>query len=190
MKKVFIIHGFNSNPSRNWFPWLLKELKQHGISADVLSMPNSSNPVKEDWVNTIKDVINNPNEDVFLVGHSLGVPTILRYLESLSSNLKIGGAILVSGPINKLNKDRYISIDSFLDNSFDFKYINNICKNFIVIHGTDDHIVPFADAEELSRNLSCKLIPITNGKHLNDKNSFLELPEVLDSILKMININN
>jgi hypothetical protein len=188
MKKVYMIHGFNGNPDRNWFPWLAKELKKHNIDVDVLSMPTPRYPIKEEWVKTIIKSVNIPTEDIYLIGHSLGSSTILRYLETLSKNEKIGGAVLVSGPINYVSgpEDRYDLLNKFLEDSFDFNHINSVCKKFIVIHGTDDPIVSFSNAEELSKNLSCELIPILNGKHLNDKSGVVELPEALDSLLKII----
>ena len=189
MKKVFIIHGFNGSPNGGWRPWLMVELAKHDIYACALPMPTPRYPIQEEWVKTVSEVIGNPDEEIFLVGHSLGVPTILRYLETLPKDKKIGGAVLVSGFINYVPGpgDRYDLINKFAENSFDFEHIKNVCKKFVVIHGDDDPIVTFSNAEELSNKLSCKLISFPNGKHLNGKAGIYELPEALDSLLKMIN---
>lgn len=188
MKKVFMVHGFGSNPDRNWFPWLSKELEKYDINTCMFYMPDSRYPVEKEWVKTIRDSIIIPSEDVFLVGHSLGASSILRYLETLKSDEKIGGAILVSGAIKYVPgpEGRYDLLNKFVDHSFDFEHINKVCKKFIVIHGVDDPIVPFSQAEELSNKLFCKLMPIEKGGHLNDKAGFKELPETLDSLLKML----
>ncbi len=39
-------------------------------------------------------LIGNPDNETYLVGHSLGSPTILRYLESLQDDQMIGGGLL------------------------------------------------------------------------------------------------
>ena len=168
MKKVFIIHGFCGRPNGGWRPWLMGELSKNNIYACALPMPNPDVPIKEEWIEEIKNVIKNPNEDIYLVGHSLGVPAILRYLETLSINNKIGGAVLVSGPIYKRMKEEYESVDKFLETDFDFNHIKSVCNNFSVIHGNNDESVSFREGEDLSRKLSCDLFLVKNGGHLND----------------------
>ena len=186
MKKVFIIHGFNGKPNGGWRSWLMGELSKNDIYACALPMPTPDVPVKSEWVKTITEAIGIPTEEIFLIGHSLGVPAILRYLESLDKDSKIGGAVLVSGPVLKIEKDGYEKVNTFLDVAFDFDHIKNTCKNFIIIHGDDDKAVSFSNAEELAKKLSCNLISIPNGGHLNGESGCYKLPEALDSLLKMI----
>lgn len=186
MKKIFIIHGFTGKPNGGWRPWLMGELAKNDIYACALPMPKPDAPIKEEWIKTISDVVDIPNEEIFLVGHSLGVPAILRYLETLSVGMKIGGVVLVSGPVFKIEEDGYEQVNTFLDVAFDFDHIKNACKNFTIIHGDNDSNVSFSDAEYLKEKLSCDLISIPNGGHLADHDGFYKLPEALDSLLKMI----
>ena len=186
MKKVFMVHGFDGQPNDCWIPWLMSELVKNDIWAFSLAMPTPDKPIKEEWVKTIIDSVREPNDEVFLVGHSLGVSAILRYLETIPNGKNIGGAVLVSGVIHERQKEKYFYIDKFLEDRFNYDHYKNVCKNFIVIHGTDDHSVPFTQGEELSSYLSCPLISILNGGHLNRSTKCYELPEALDSLLKMI----
>jgi hypothetical protein len=186
MKKVFIIHGFGGEPNGGWRPWLMGELAKKDIYACALPMPTPEEPKREEWVKTINDVIKIPSEEIFLVGHSLGVPTILHYLENLPVG-GIGGVVLVSGPIKVLSKDKYRLIDHFMNMPFDFEKIKNTCKKFVVIHGDNDQAVPFDQAKELSKNLSCELISIPNGEHLNGSSGWYKLPELLESLEKIMN---
>jgi predicted alpha/beta hydrolase family esterase len=185
MKKVFMIHGFGGEPNGGWRPWLMGKLAREGIWACALAMPMADSPKKEEWIKEITRMVGKPDEDTFLVGHSLGVPAILHYLESLPAG-GISGAVLVSGPIHVLPGDRYRAIDHFMDTPFDFKKINNVCKKFSVIHGDNDVTVPFAHAEELSSNLFCNPISIPNGGHLNGSSGWYELPEALKALEEMI----
>lgn len=182
-----MIHGFNGEPNGGWRPWLMGELfKYNNTYACALPMPNPSNPVKEEWISAISQAVENPSEEIFLVGHSLGVSAILRYLESLPKGSKIGGVVLVSAFIKDIPGERYEKVNKFLEGSFNFDYIKNVCENFVIINGEDDSIVPISDAEELSSKLSCQLIRIPNGKHLNEHSGFYQLPEALDSLIKMM----
>jgi len=161
------------------------ELAKKDIYACALPMPAPDKPKKDEWIKTIADSVRVPTEKIFLVGHSLGVPAILRYLETLDKNQKIGGAVLVSGPIHVLEGDRYRAIDHFMDRPFNFGHIKKICKKFSVIHGDNDQNVPFRQAVELSKNLNCNLISIPNGGHLNGSSGWYKLPEALQELEKM-----
>ncbi len=96
MKKVFIIHGYGASPNGGWRPWLMTELEKKDIYAAALSMPNAEHPTVAEWLGEIKrHVDHNQNDEIYLVGHSLGVPAILRYLEkSEVGNIKGASACL------------------------------------------------------------------------------------------------
>lgn len=181
-----MIHGYGGEPNGGWRPWLMGKLAREDIWACALAMPMAGNPKKDEWVAEMIRVIGKPTKDIFLVGHSLGVPAILHYLQSLPKGVGIGGVILVSGPVHILPAIRYRPIHHFMDKPFDFEKIRKVCKNFSVIHGDDDPTVPFSHAEELSEKLSSKLVSIKNGGHLNGSSGWYELPEALDAILKMV----
>lgn len=185
MKKVFIIHGFNGVPNGGWRPWIMGELGKRDIYACALPMPNPDAPLKEAWVKTIHDAIGVPGREIFLVGHSLGVPAVLRYLETLQTGEGVGGAVLVSGPIFEIKDQKYEKVNKFLDTPFDFDQIKNVCKDFSVIHGADDPVVSFSNAEYLSENLNCDLVSIPRGGHLNGKSGWYELPPLLEALEKM-----
>jgi predicted alpha/beta hydrolase family esterase len=188
MKKVFLIHGYGGEPNGGWRPWLMGKLAREEVWACALAMPMiDEKPIKDEWVTEITRSVGKPDENVFLVGHSLGVPALLNYIESLPIGSRIGGVVLVSGIIHPIpGKDRYIPINHFYEKEFNYEHTKKICNNFFVIHGDNDTAVPFEQAQELSKNLSCQLIPIKNGGHLNGSSGWYELPEALEALLKMI----
>lgn len=186
MKKVFMIHGFQGEPNGGWRPWLMGELAKKDIYACALPMPTPDKPKKDEWIKKILDEVGTPNEEIFLVGHSLGSPAILRYLEKLEDTQKIGGAILVSGPVNLIEKEGYDYVNKFLNSGFGFEKIKRVCSNFVVIHGDNDPNVPLSDAEEVSKKLNCELIKIPSGKHLAGHDGVFELPVALEALEKMM----
>ncbi|MDQ5962185.1 MAG: serine hydrolase [Patescibacteria group bacterium] len=182
-KKVFIIHGFQSTPESDWRPWLKENLEAQGDVVELLKMPTPFDPILSEWVNTISDAVQNPNEDVYLVGHSLGVPAILNYLENLAEGKKIGGAVLVSGfykPVIEDEEPEERKIDHFADHEFDWDKIKSVCGKCVVIHGDDDDVVPLYHAEHISKMLGCELVIVKGGGHLNTESNWNQLHEVLD----------
>ena len=165
------------------------KLAKDKIYACALPMPNSYNPQKDEWVKAIADAIGDPGEEIFLVGHSLGAPAILRYLETLPENKKIGGAVLVSGPYKPIIYPDNINInkiDHFINYPFNFDKIKKVCPQFSIIHGDNDDVVPFSHAEYFSKNLNCGIFSVKNGQHLSGGAGWFELPEALQALEKMI----
>lgn len=122
MKKVVIIHCWEGYPNYCWYPDTKKKLEDKGYEVVVPEMPETDFPKFEKWLIKLREVVEEPNENVYLIGHSLGCITILRYLESLKENEKIGGAILVAGFTDNLG---YEEIKSFFETPIDFEKNKN-----------------------------------------------------------------
>lgn len=190
MTKVFIIHGWGGIPNGSWRPWLMEELAKKEIYACSLAMPNSEKPILSEWLQVIDDVIRDFGADVIFIGHSLGTPAILQYLNNLNRDILITGAIFVAGPCKALRtenpNDAIRILDHFFEPDFDFEKIKNNAKHFRVIHGDSDQVVPLDHAEHVSRELKCPLSIVKNQGHLNTESGYFESPEVLVAILEMI----
>jgi predicted alpha/beta hydrolase family esterase len=184
MKKVFIVHGFEGSPNGGWRPWLMGELEKRSIYACALAMPSPSDPIPTEWVQEIaRHVESNPRDHIYLVGHSLGVPAILRFLETTKAK-NVKGIVLVSGPFFKTSKKK---VSEFLKKPFGCKNIKSRVKDIVVIHGSDDRAVSPDQAVALAEALDGKLIVIKNGGHLNGSSGWFKLPQCLKSLDEMIN---
>ena len=183
MKKVFIVHGFEGEPNGGWRPWLMGELAKEDVYACALPMKSPYTPKLSEWVGEVeRQVEANPDEEIYLVGHSLGVPTILHYLASDTAE-KISGAVLVSGPCETLDRK---DLSEFLDVDFDFKKIKSNANKFAVVHGDDDPAVPFSHAEKLRDELNAELFVVENGGHLNGSAGWTKLPQCLEALKRMM----
>ena len=177
-----MIHGFQGSPNGGWRPWLMTELEKINIYACALAMPNPNNPVPSEWIKEIsRHIENNKRDQVYLIGHSLGVPAILRYLENTKAK-NVKGIILVSGPVFKTTKRK---VAQFLKKPFNFKSIKSKVKKIVVIHGDNDRNVSVDQGEILAKELSGKLIIIKNGGHLNGSSGWSTLPQCLEELKKM-----
>jgi predicted alpha/beta hydrolase family esterase len=193
MKKIFIVHGFGGIPNGGWIPWLMTELAKRDIYACALPMPDSKKPVVSKWIEEIKHAVDNALDDeIYLVGHSLGSTAVLKYLESVFGNKKVSGVILASGLVSPLDPENttsvYRAIDSFVVPSVDFEKIKDKAEKFAVFHSIDDPAVPFSHAEKISNALNCKLVKLEKGGHffILSKPICYEIPELLDLVLEEI----
>ncbi len=192
MKKVFIIHGYGGLPNGGWFPWLSRELAKKEIATISLLMPDTHNPSLVQWMKKINEESKQFDADTILLGHSLGATATLRFLESIPSGTMIGGVVLVSGCISSLQKEKKESIfrkvDAFVEPSINLEKIKKLNIPTIVIHGTDDSVVPFSHAEIISRGLGCTLVTVLGGNHfsqLGDAPCY-ELPEAFEAVLALL----
>ena len=180
MVRIVIIHGWEGKPSSNWFPWLREELETRGVTVEVPQMPNTEHPKKNEWVSYLSNVIGEPDVHTFLIGHSLGGITILRYLESLEGK-RIGGAVLVAGFSQSLpNRKAFVELDTFFTAPVNFARVRrSVTKQFIAIHSDNDPYVPILNGEIFREKCGAKLIIIHNGGHLNASDGYVQFPEAL-----------
>lgn len=161
----------------------MAELDKQGIYACALAMPSPNKPESKDWVKEIsRHVESNTKDQVYLVGHSLGVPAILRYLEKAPGK-QVRGVVLVSGPVFKTTKKK---VASFLNTPFNFKTIEQKAGKVVVIHGDTDRSVPIEQGMFLAKELSAELVIVKNGGHLNGAAGWNTLPHALKALTKIM----
>ncbi len=187
MLKVFIIHGFDGHPNGGWRPWLMQELEQKDIYCASLVMKSPDKPKLSEWIKEIDyNVKKFPKDKIILIGHSLGVPAILKYLQNKNPK-NIEGCLLVSGPYKDDRKGKVVeTLKSFFVGKYDWNKISKSGKKFFVVHGSDDKMVHFSHAEFLAEKLQGTLITVKNGGHLNGSSGFYTLPQALESIITIV----
>jgi len=180
MKKVIIVHGYGGDPNKNWFPWLKQELEKKEVQVIIPQMPNAESPQLSEWLPFLDSIVGNPDENTILIGHSLGCITILRYLETLREDQKIGKVILVSGFAEPIH---YTELNNFFETELDFVRIKKVTGEIILINSDNDEHVPLWQGESMSKKLDAKLIIMNGAGHINEKSGFKELPIVLQECL-------
>jgi predicted alpha/beta hydrolase family esterase len=196
MKKIFIIQGFGGIPNGGWISWIMQQLSKEKIYTCSLPMPNPKHPIVSKWMEEISRAVDNSQEEdeIILVGHSLGATSVLKYIESNLKNKKIIAAILVSGlisPLDPENKDSiFRGIDSFVVPAIDLDKVKGNAERVIVIHSKDDPVVPFWQGEEISKKLDCELVKTETGGHfyILAEPVRYEFPELLEVIKGVLNV--
>jgi serine hydrolase len=189
-KRVFIIHGWEGYPKECWFPWLKKELEMKGFRVHVPSMPDAATPKIGAWVSFLKKKVGVPDAETFFVGHSIGCQTILRYLESLPSHVKVGGVVLVAGwvhltPAAIEDRSSKKIAKPWLETLIGWKKVLPHTKRFVAIFSDDDPYVPIADSKVFRAKLRSKIIIEKGLKHINGEAGITKLPVVKNELLKM-----
>jgi len=191
MKKVYLIHGWDSNSKKAWYPWLKEHLEKKDFDVTVPDMPNTEEPKIEEWVGKLKELVGEPNEDVYLIGHSIGCQAIMRYLETLREGKKVGKVIFVAGWFDLLD-EAYIDdyeydkkiIEPWVKTPIDFEKVKSHSNSFIAINSNNDPYVDNTQLKNFEEKLGAKGI-ILNGKgHFSEEENFREFPELSEEVLK------
>ncbi|MCL5733929.1 MAG: alpha/beta hydrolase [Patescibacteria group bacterium] len=188
MNRVFIIHGWDGHPNEGWFPWLKEELEQKGFEVQVPEMPETDEPKIETWVPYLAQLVGRPDENTYFVGHSIGCQAILRYLEYLPDDKKIGGAIFVAGwfTLESLGTDEEIeTAGPWLETPIDFGKIKNHAQKFTAIFSDNDPYVPAENQKMFEDNLGAKIIIEHNKGHFSGSDKITELQSALEAILEI-----
>ena len=190
MKRVFLIHGWGGSPDEGWRPWLRDQLAERGFKVYVPAMPDSAHPRMEAWLDTLRETVGVPDEQCYFVGHSLGCITILRYLEELEQNQRVGGAVLVAGfsdvHITFGEGENIQELESFFRTDLDFEAAKRHCSKFVAIHSDNDPYVDLRYADIFREKLGADIIIEKGKRHFSGEEGIMELPSALDSVVQLI----
>lgn len=182
-----MIHGWEGNPENSWFPWLKKNLEEKGFKVFVPEMPNTEKPEIDAWVDKLKEIANHLDETVYFIGHSIGCQAILRYLETLPDETRVGKVVLVAPWMHltslETNEEREIA-KPWIETPIDFGKVAKMSNKFISIFSNNDPFVPLSDKNIFKESLNAEIIIEDNKGHFDDEAGVTELQSVLDSILK------
>lgn len=149
-------------------------------------MPETDLPKLSLWLPKLQEQAPNPDENLFLVGHSAGCITIMRYLEKLEGNQKVGGAVFVAPFTDDLG---YKELKNFFEEPIDFKKIKSKAKHFVAIHSDNDPYVSLDYGDILKDKLEAELIVKHNMGHfsgeVDNEKSCTSLPDVAQAVLEI-----
>ena len=187
MTKIYLIHGWGGSPtSEGWFGWLIDKCRNREIELIIPEMPNTNYPKIEEWVGKLKKIVDiKTDDDIYLMGHSIGCQAIMRYLEQLSGNKKVK-LIFIAGWFNLIDsclineKEREIA-KPWLSIPINIKKVKKHVEKIIAIFSTNDDCVPISDAELFKKRLNAKLIIRENEGHFNETKKIKEIIDFIEN---------
>lgn len=185
-KRVFIIHGWEGSPNKDWLPWANSEFKNRGFEVTTPLMPDTDVPKIDKWVGKLKDLVGQPRYDDILIGHSIGCQAILRFLAGLPEDQKVGKVILVA-PWTKLtnleNDEAWQIVDPWIKTPIDFPALKDKATSYTTLFSDNDSWVPIKENRKVFMDkLNPKIITLHNKGHFTEDEGITELNEILDLV--------
>ena len=187
-KRVIIIHGWGGSPNEPLLKWLKIELEKNGFEVDVPKMPNSEKPEIKIWVSKLKEIVEDPDRDTILVGHSIGCQTILRYLEKLHSALRVGGVVFIAPwlTLSNLESDEEWQIaDPWLNTPIRETDVIKHIPKITAIFSDNDPYVPSENIEMFKKKFNSEVIVEHEKGHFTIDDGVERLESALHAILKI-----
>jgi len=194
-KQIIFIHGGNSFDSYDEYLGYLKETEftidwfnrrkrwiddmtnklENEFQFFMPQMPNKNNAVYEEWKIWFEKMLPFVNNDVIMIGHSLGGIFLVKYLSENNYPKKIKKIILVAPPHNNTLGVGSFKIEKSLDN------ISKQCDDIQLFQSEDDPVVPASEAQIYKKDL-----PEINLHIFKDRGHFMQetFPEIIEEIEK------
>lgn len=185
MKNAVILHGASADHTQNWFPWLKEKLEDNNFKVWVPDLPGADRPNLDRLVKFLAE--NCPfqlDEDVILVGHSVGAVAILSWLQNVQKETRVGNCYLAGAFINDLGWE---TMKDFFKPPLDFSKIKGKSKKLFFIYSDNDPYIATKDVEFLSGKLGGELHLLEGQQHFAISPGgpqYKQFPLLLDLILK------
>jgi len=124
-------------------------------------------------------IINLLDDNLFLIGHSLGGIFLAKYLSENKIDKRIKKTFLIAAPFDNKGMTKE-PLHSFLRKG-NLKKMEQQAGKIFIYHSKDDFAVPFSHLGKYK-----KALPKTNFREFKDRNHFLQesIPELIDDIKK------
>lgn len=161
---------------KGWKPFLEKGL---GENHEVIlpNMPCKENAKYAEWKIWFEKIIPFLEDDVVLIGHSLGGKFIAKYLSEETFSKKILATILVATPFNRSRREH---ADFILPNSL--AMLEQQGGKLFLYHSTDDPVVDFSELAKYQVALPNAITRIFGDRQHFNQESFPELVSDIKSL--------
>ncbi|MCC2630506.1 MAG: leucine--tRNA ligase [Candidatus Paceibacter sp.] len=185
--KVLILHGLTATPTVNWYQDAQERLNKLGYEVIIPDLPKSEKVLTpKDWLTALNKIKFKREDELFIVGHSLGGATAAQYI--LKNNLKVKKLILVA-PVGKRKDWKHLkdlftanqikTIENFADAKIDFKKLNKLVSSTSIFASQDDPIIPIG-TEKTYAELNPTTRIFADKKHFSSRHNINTLSELAE----------
>lgn len=161
--------------------WKANLQDRFGAAVQVIQprMPNAQNARYAEWKIYFDKIIPVLNDELILIGHSLGGIFLAKYLSEEAIAKKIKATLFVAAPYN--TAEIHPLVDFNLGS--DLHRIAEQGGRLTFFQSEDDQVVPFSNVQDYQKALPSADFIITKlGGHFNQTN-FPELERVIETLL-------
>jgi len=144
----------------------------------VPGMPNGTNAQYKEWSIWFEHIIPLLNNNVILVGHSLGGIFLAKYLSEKVISKKIKAVILVSAPYEGLESEELASF-TLLEPLANF---NKQAEKILLVHSEDDAVVPISHVYKYHDDLPNSRVVLFSDRGHFKQDHFPELVDLIKNI--------
>lgn len=174
------IHGTGGDAKETFFPWTRSELEKLGHKSSAPDLPSSSDPIRDDWIETILDLYD-PKEDTVFIGRSLGGSLIPYLLER--DDVKAKAAFSIAAPLNNLGWENLVN---FFSKEPDFEAAGKSAEYYYHWNSDDDPHVPLDHGEKFQKLLGGELRVFHGYSHFYNE----EFPELVEAIKNIVDLGS
>lgn len=158
-------------PLKRWSKTLPERLGD-GFQVLYIQMPSKQNAKYSEWKIWFERHLQFFDEEVILIGHSLGANFLAKYLSENTFPHRILSLHLVAGCFGEPGGFELLE---------DLSNIERQIEDITIYHSRDDDVVPFTAAEKYKTFLpSAKLVEFSDRGHFLGE----EFPELVQNIIK------
>ncbi len=151
-----------------------------GFEVIVPMMPNKANCKYFEWKIWFEKILPLLNNEIILIGHSMGGIFIAKYLSENRLLKKVLGVFLVAAPYDTKDINEELGDFELFGN---LSLIEKQSPKIFIYQSKDDPVVPFVDIEKYGRELPTAILRIYEDKaHFNQS----EFPELVEDIVSLI----
>jgi predicted alpha/beta hydrolase family esterase len=183
MRQIFVLHGYSASIDDHWFLDLKHQIEDEHTTVTLIPFPDSENPDVEAWQKVLDQQIPSVDENTYFVAHSLGVITLLHFLQRHEYQ-NIGGMILVSG-FSGFISDSSVLNSYITKSKVDTNDFKGIKKKLVYLSDNDD-LVPPKLTIELAKEIDAPYITVPNGGHFLGREGYTKFPQLVDSLKEML----
>jgi predicted alpha/beta hydrolase family esterase len=155
----------------------LQEDLGEGCAVLPIAMPNKLNAKYEEWQIWFERHIPFFEDDVVLIGHSLGGVFLAKYLAENDLPKRVAKTFLVAAPYETESEEYHL--DTFVLPESRWRFAGQ-GGEILLFHSKDDAVVPYPDAERYARALpKAELVALNNLGHINQEH----FPELVNRIV-------
>jgi predicted alpha/beta hydrolase family esterase len=161
--------------AKDWKSGLEKNLGA-GYQVVAPTMPNGSNVHYIEWKIMFEKVLTVLNDEVTLIGHSLGGIFLMKYISDNIINKKIRKMIVVAPPFDNASGE---DLREFALDKNALAVIREKVSNIVLFQSRDDMVVPYENALHYK-----DVIPMLDIRIFEDKGHFNmeSFPELVEEI--------